>query len=467
MPWTPRSIGVPLVLAGLVINPWVIGYFATDDGVIDQPALVFALLVIGAACVLGGLQALWPWVDRLAWTHPLSPVRRALVVVLCAFLVAATHWRVTTFLGRHTHITLVDTGHEQTTAEEQRWAEDFHRRSLDAALRNGWFDIDKALAQGFQYDRVNRTHYPNQEYLFDDVIMDPERPEWLIYNDSPDGKVLVGFMFFTRELNEVGPTPGGTLAQWHFHPYDTPRCAVRGLWTVSKPDANGACAEGIPVMRTPEMFHVWFMDHPLGRFTHMNLVPEYWDEGRFELGQMHPITVHFAIALFVIAVLLDIVAVVTKRSEYHRAAWINLALAAISTVAAVAVGMSAELALQPTHEAHVTLDTHRTLAFASLGGILLLAAWRYGLRGRFPQAGAALYIVLSLASVGAIGGAGYYGGEMVYGHGAGVRALNQFARSRYWDTVRQVYRQPSAGEMRASEIDERPGLVQPTGHAGH
>jgi uncharacterized membrane protein len=124
--------------------------------------------------------------------------------------------------------------------------------------------------------------------------------------------------------------------------------------------------------------------------------------------------------------------------------------------------MSAELLAKPTHEAHQTLDTHKALAFASLAGVLLLAGWRYVLHGRFPQRGAALYIVLSLTTLAAIGGAGYYGGEMVYRHGSGVRALDQFARDRYWAQVRESYRQPSADALPASS-----DRVPPSAHSGH
>jgi uncharacterized membrane protein len=257
----------------------------------------------------------------------------------------------------------------------------------------------------------------------------------------------MGFMFFTRTLEEKGPTPAGPIAQWHYHPYDEPRCAINGLWTVSKTDESGACEKGIPVNRTPEMFHVWFIDHPLGRFNDMNVVPPFGQEPGFSLGSLHPIAVHFAIALFVIAVLLDLAAVITSKRELHRVAWVNLALAAVAALAAVSTGMTAEVVLKPTHEAHQTLDVHKLLAFTSLGGILLLSMWRYALRGQFPgrRPAAALYVVLSLAGLGAITGAGYYGGEMVYGHGAGVRAIDQFTRDQYWKQVREVYRgQPAA-----------------------
>jgi uncharacterized membrane protein len=213
------------------------------------------------------------------------------------------------------------------------------------------------------------------------------------------------------------------------------------------------------------MFHVWFIDHPLGRFTEMNVVPEFWQDDAFNLGRLHPISVHFAIALFLVGVLLDVAAVVARRSELHKASYVNLVLALVCTAVAVALGMSAEIALTPTHETHATLDLHKQLAFASLGGIALIGLWRYALRGALPagRAVTAMYLALSLAGAAAIGGAGYYGGHMVYEQGAGVRAIDNFTRDRYWKLVREVYRQPMDGE---NETAVAPPAAAPPA-AGH
>jgi uncharacterized membrane protein len=438
----PRSaFGVGLVILGLAINPWTVGFLATADGAISQHDAFALVLLVSGICVLGGLQLLFWWVERVSFGRPVSVVRSVAVVGLVAAAVAATQWRVASYQSGHNHTAVVGSEHEHPTAEQQQWADDFHKRSLAAALKHGWFDIENALAQGFEVDRINANHFPNQQYMFDDVILDPERPEWLVYDQTPNGRVLMALMFFTRSLEEAGPTLGGPLAQWHYHPYDDVRCAIKGLWTVSKADANGQCVEGIPVTRTPEMFHVWFIDHPLGRFTEMKIVPEYHQDLEFDFSRLHPISVHFAIALFLIAVLLDLVAVAARKPQLHFVAWVNLAFAAFAALAAVAAGMTAEVLLKPTHDAHQTLDLHKLFGFGSLGVVLVLSAWRYALRGSFPRKAAALlYVVVSLVGVGVVGAAGYYGGEMVYRHGAGVRAIDQFARERYWKLVNEVYR---------------------------
>jgi uncharacterized membrane protein len=439
-----RSLfGVASIAAAAVLNPWTVGWVATTDGSIDQINIFAVLLLAGAWLLLGGVQLLWRWVELVSWVRPVGFLRGAVFVSIAATAIAGTHWQIAFYdqAHQHTHVRPADIA--EATPEQHAWAEDFYRRSLAAALKHGWFDFDKAMAQGFQPDRVNHTHFPNLEYMFDDVILDPERPEWLVYDETPDGKVLMALMFFTRTLDEIGPTPGGPLALWHRHPYTTPYCAVNGLWTIGPVDRNGRCAEGIPVMRTPEMFHVWFIDHPLGRFTEMKIVPEYWQESDFDLRLLHPIVVHFTIALFIVAVLLDIAGVVLRKPGLHAVAWVNLALAAIAAIATVSAGMTAETLVAITPQAHETLDIHKLLGFYSLGAILLLFTWRYALRGAFPRRGALLYTVISLTGVGVVSGAGYYGGEMVYRHGAAVRATDTFLRERYWKQVREIYRKPS------------------------
>lgn len=460
-PSANRRFGIALLVLALALSPWAVGLILTDDGRIDDLTTLFLSLALGMTCALAGLHLLTDWVRWVAFGRPVTLLRVVGTSGVIAVVVAGTYCRFESFREAHSHMHVVPAG-DQLTAEQAQWAEDFYRRSLAAARTNGWFDYEQAMAKGFQPDRVNGTHYPNLKNMFDGVILDPERPEWLIYYDNPGGgKMLMGFMFFTNKLLDRGPTPAGPLAQWHYHPYAQPRCAIQEIWTVSRPDEQGHCAEGVPVSRTPEMFHVWFIDHPLGRFTEMNVVPEFAQDDAFELGSLHPISVHFAIALFIVGVLLDLLAVIARRPELHKAAYVNLGIAVLATAAAVVLGMSAEVVLKPTHETHAMLDLHKQLAFASLGGIVLLWLWRYAIRGAFPanRAAAGVYLIVSLAGATAIGGAGYYGGRMVYEQGAGVHAIDTFTRDRYWKLVREVYRQPMSRE--GATVGVLPAAVQP------
>ena len=433
-----RAAGSATMAAAVVLNPWVLGYLVTQDRSVDDFGVFAAILFFQCFCMFGGFSVAVGWV-RIDKGQGPELLTRVVAVGAVALSIAGVYWGLSLYNRGHSHTITVPSQFENVTPEQRRWADDFYERSLDAALQNGWFDFDTAMAQGFQKDRVNRTHFPHLGNMFDDVILDPERPEWLVYHDSPDGKVLMAFMFFTRELEDEGPTPAGPLALWHWHPYDKVRCAIGGIWTVGAADDDGKCTEGDPVTKTPEMFHVWFVDHPLGRYTEMKIVPEYWQNVGFDIRWIHPILVHFTIALFSIAIVLDVVGVLAKKPEYHFAAWLNLLLAGIFTLATVAAGMTAEVYARPTVQAHWVLETHKILAFSVLALLAILVPWRAALRGRFPRRGAILFMVLGILGVGLTAGAGYYGGEMVYKHGIAVRAIDNLARRQYWERVRAEY----------------------------
>lgn len=434
-----KVVGGIFIAAGLLFNPWLLGWLLSEDGRVSE-SVSLAFVVAGQFFLLAiGLELAFQWMPMIgrerAW------LKKAFgVLFVAAVLIGITHWGIDEYNRGHSHTVLALSELEQVSAAQNQWTEDFYQKSLQAALKNNWFDFEKTIKNtGFQADRVNRTHYPNLEYMFDGVMLDPERPEWLVYHDTPNGKMLMALMFFTNELEEVGPTPGGPLALWHYHPYQVVRCAVKELWTIGKANNQGECAEGQPVTRTPEMLHVWFIDHPLGRFTEMKIVGEYDREPSFDIRLIHPTVVHFAIGLFVISVFFDLLGKLLKLQSFHQAGWLNLVIGAIAAMISVAFGMVAELHLKPSLIAHTTLDLHKILAFSTLAVISILLVWRVGLRGSFPARGGLLYLLLSGIGVGLIGGTGYYGGEMVYRHGAAVRMVDEFTRERYWKQVEHVY----------------------------
>ena len=61
-------------------------------------------------------------------------------------------------------------------------------------------------------------HAGNPSYEHDDLILDPARPETLVYAVAPDGRpVLMGAMFLMPKIGQPGPTVGGPLTVWHAH----------------------------------------------------------------------------------------------------------------------------------------------------------------------------------------------------------------------------------------------------------
>ncbi len=166
-------------------------------------------------------------------------------------------------------VSLYPPGTEPTTKEREA-AQKLVERSYETATRNRWFDFDKGRADGFVLS--SQSHYVNEEYVFDDAVLDPERPEFLMYYDTPAGKKFTGYMFLINEPFARGPQIGGPLTLWHYHIFSDDLCFEGGLIIVGLPE-NRKCARGVPQRRSPEMLHVWLIDHPAGEFSSQMIFP--------------------------------------------------------------------------------------------------------------------------------------------------------------------------------------------------
>jgi hypothetical protein len=164
------------------------------------------------------------------------------------------------------------------TADQVAAADDLVERCYDAARRHGWYEYDRGLADG--YRAIDSYHYRNDEFMLDEHVLDPDRPEVLMYYATPpDGEQrFAGFMFYAKNREARGPQIGGPRTIWHYHSWLRPQCVVDGLsvnWSV-----DGKCARGVPSQYSGEMMHVWLVDHPQGPFgTPMFLPHEYLLEG--------------------------------------------------------------------------------------------------------------------------------------------------------------------------------------------
>jgi len=450
-----RRLGLGLIALGVLANPWVLGMLLAPDGSLDGEARIALVFLFDVFCALSGLALAWS--RPAVWFRDFIPNKIVGTIAIGAVSAAiiGTWWGISGYRGAHHHT--MDMSHmEPPTAEQRQWADDFVGRCWDSARRHGWFNFETAKADGFELQWSDREHYVKHDFVFDDKILDPDRPEFLMYRETPRGNVLLGFMFFTRKIEERGPQPGGSLTPWHYHPWNgRGYCAEGGILPVSRPDDQGHCGRGERVSRSAEMLHVWFVDHPLGPYADAMLFPD--SSTVVEPTMIHPMVVHFAIALVLVAVFLDLLGVVARRPSLHGAAFINLIGAGVFSIAAVAAGMVAEVRLLIAPDVHQILDTHKLLGFSSCAGILVLLGWRVARRGAFPaRAAGVVYLTLSLLIAVAIGTAGFIGSQLVYGNGLAVNAIDRQALERLERAI------PGG----TSQLD--PGLATPRTHVhGH
>ena len=124
----------------------------------------------------------------------------------------------------------------------------------------------------------------------------------------------------------------------------------------------------------------------------------------------HPVIIHFPIALFIISVTFDLIAIWRSNPTMARAAFYNLIGAALTAPVAIASGLIAWQWQLEGSKLKGNLLLHLLFALAASGMIWLLSAWRISQR-ELPQRMPGLtYILLALATVLLIAIAGHLGG---------------------------------------------------------
>jgi hypothetical protein len=136
-----------------------------------------------------------------------------------------------------------------------------------------WSDLAVVEAAGFHSigDAITgHEHYVQWDWIDDDVWLDPDHPESLVFEPQPDGsKKLVSAMFMLPggyPLEDV-PDWGGALMQWHVHgdlcfTDDPVAPQVAGLKPI-----GASCQPPLVNFLLSPMIHVWITPTPCGPFA--------------------------------------------------------------------------------------------------------------------------------------------------------------------------------------------------------
>ena len=138
---------------------------------------------------------------------------------------------------------------------------------------------------------------------------------------------------------------------------------------------------------------------------------------------LHPMIVHFPIALLITSVLFDAASQVFKRDFLREGAFWLLVLGLAGGIASAISGDFAEEAAENAGIAESLIGIHETLAFVTIGIFGFLLLWRWYLRNQFTGSFLAVYLLVATVGVGTLGATGYFGGDLVYEHGAGVKGM--------------------------------------------
>ncbi len=137
------------------------------------------------------------------------------------------------------------------------------------------------------------------------------------------------------------------------------------------------------------------------------------------MESVHPLIVHFPIALILTALVLDLLAVSLNKPHLHRIALWNLSLGTLGAGVAVLTGLQAAEVAKHSFEIWQVMEWHERLGITTLILGLMVVAWRWWKRDQFSRRARLLVLAVMMVMASTLGLGGYLGGRMVYEFGVG------------------------------------------------
>jgi len=132
---------------------------------------------------------------------------------------------------------------------------------------------------------------------------------------------------------------------------------------------------------------------------------------------LHPIVVHFVIAMVLFAFFCDVVGYFTGKVRLFEVSWWNMFVATIAIFVAIIFGQFEAGLAHPYDVAKSVLNIHTLIGWSLSGIIAAITAWRYVIRSRNPQKLPIHYLAAGLILVGIVGVQVYFGDELVWVYG--------------------------------------------------
>lgn len=151
--------------------------------------------------------------------------------------------------------------------QQQARAEALLARTVERLPK--WSDPAVAEANGFRSIRDGATgveHYLNRAFIEDDVLLDPDQPESLVYDTTVSPKKLVAAMYMATPGTTLDTVPdiGGALTQWHIH---NNLCFNGQGQVAGLTQGDGSCRAPLVKGAETPMIHTWIVSRPCGPFS--------------------------------------------------------------------------------------------------------------------------------------------------------------------------------------------------------
>ena len=117
----------------------------------------------------------------------------------------------------------------------------------------------------------------------------------------------------------------------------------------------------------------------------MSLLPALNEKNLPWIDVIHPIIVHFVIAMTLIAVLFDFIGIFNKRSNLFEVSFLNLIVATIAIFVAIIFGQIEAGLANPYGSSKDILNYHSTIGWSLAAILSIITGWRYVSRQNNPN----------------------------------------------------------------------------------
>jgi len=149
----------------------------------------------------------------------------------------------------------------------------------------------------------------------------------------------------------------------------------------------------------------------------LELLPPLNDKNLPWLDVIHPIVVHFVIAMALITVVFDLIGVITRKPNLFEVSFWNLIVATVAIFVAIIFGQVEAGLANPYGASRDILNIHSTIGWSLAGVLALLTGWRYVARQKdpaiLPKGFLALDVLLAVLVITQV----YLGDKLVWVYG--------------------------------------------------
>ena len=161
----------------------------------------------------------------------------------------------------------------------------------------------------------------------------------------------------------------------------------------------------------------------------IGLLPPLNDKNLPWLDVIHPIVVHFVIAMALITVVFDLIGVITRRRNLFEVSFWNLLVATVAIFVAIIFGQIEAGLATPYGASRDILNYHSTIGWSLAAILSILTGWRYVARRKDPTVLPPGFLIVDLILAVLVFCQVYLGDKLVWVYGLHTVPVVEAVRS--------------------------------------